>query len=70
MGQLLLAIDKVHKVPHRALDCRPGLGGLIYIIMYHKSTFPNEYLFKPYELILFIIHFPVPVVIYTLLLYW
>ncbi len=31
MGQfrkVLLAIDKAHTVPQRALDCRPGLGGL------------------------------------------
>ncbi len=31
MGQfskVLLAIDNVHTVPHRALDCGPGLGGL------------------------------------------
>ncbi len=31
MGQfsnVLLAIDKEHTVPQRALDCRPGLGGL------------------------------------------
>ncbi len=31
MGQfskVLLAIDKVHTVPQRALDCRPGLGRL------------------------------------------
>ncbi len=25
---ILLAIGKAHTVPHRALDCRPGLGGL------------------------------------------
>ncbi len=25
---VLLAIDKVHTVPQRALDCEPGLGGL------------------------------------------
>ncbi len=33
MGQfrkVLLAIDKVHTVPQRALDCGPGLGGLNY----------------------------------------
>ncbi len=31
MGQfikVLLAIDKLHTVPQRALDFRPGLGGL------------------------------------------
>ncbi len=31
MGQfrkVLLAIDKVHTIPHRALNCGPGLGGL------------------------------------------
>ncbi len=30
MGQfskVLLAIDKVHTIPQRALDCGPGLGG-------------------------------------------
>ncbi len=25
---VLLAIDNEHTIPHRALDCRPGLGGL------------------------------------------
>ncbi len=31
MGQfskVLLAIDNSHTVPHRDLDCKPGLGGL------------------------------------------
>ncbi len=31
MGQfskVLLAIDKAYTVPQRALECRPGLGGL------------------------------------------
>ncbi len=31
MGQYIiveLAIDKAHTVPHKDLDCRPGLGGL------------------------------------------
>ncbi len=27
-NKVLLAIDKVHTVPQRALDCRPGLGRL------------------------------------------
>ncbi len=27
-SNILLAIDKVHTVLQRALDCRPGLGGL------------------------------------------
>ncbi len=25
---VILAIDKVHTVPQRTLECRPGLGGL------------------------------------------
>ncbi len=25
-GNVVLAIDKAHTVPQRALDCRPGLG--------------------------------------------
>ncbi len=27
-NKVQLAIDKVHTVPQRTLDCRPGLGGL------------------------------------------
>ncbi len=27
-NNVLLAIDKAHTEPHRALDCRPDLGGL------------------------------------------
>ncbi len=27
-NNVLLAIDKAHTVPQRALDCGPGLGGL------------------------------------------
>ncbi len=27
-SKVLLAIDQVHTVPQRALDCAPGLGGL------------------------------------------
>ncbi len=27
-SKVLLGIDKVHTVPQRVLDCRPGLGGL------------------------------------------
>ncbi len=27
-SKVLLAIDNAHTVPQRALDCRPGLGGL------------------------------------------
>ncbi len=27
-GNVVLAIDRTHIVPHRAMDCRPGLGGL------------------------------------------
>ncbi len=29
-SKVLLAIDKVHTVPQRATDCRPGLGGLFW----------------------------------------
>ncbi len=28
LSKVLLAINKVHTVPQRALNCRPGLGGL------------------------------------------
>ncbi len=41
MGQfnkVLLDIDSVHTVPQRALDCRPGLGGLNQVYMPNRPT--------------------------------
>ncbi len=38
MGQLkksTIAVDNEHTVPQKALDCRPGLGGIIYKIIGH-----------------------------------
>ncbi len=40
MGQfrnVLLVSDKVHTLPERALDCRPGLGGLNQVYWYQPT---------------------------------
>ncbi len=44
MGQfskVLLAIDKAHTVPQRALDCRPDLGGLNQVYGSIRPTVDN-----------------------------
>ncbi len=41
MGQfrkVLLAIDNAHSLPQRALDCRPGLGGLNQVYVPYSHT--------------------------------
>ncbi len=35
---VLLAIDKAHTVPQRALDCEPGFGGLNQVHGPNRST--------------------------------
>ncbi len=35
---VLLAIDKAHTDPQKALDCRPGLGGLNQVVGPNRPT--------------------------------
>ncbi len=40
-SKVLLAIDNMHAVPQRALDCGPGLGGLHQVYKDELQTLTN-----------------------------
>ncbi len=42
-------IDNVHTVPQRALDCRPGLGGLNQVYRPNRLTPCLEYAWQIYQ---------------------
>ncbi len=55
---VLLAIDKVHTAPQRALDCGPSLGGLnhfmgptipLYLLRVSVAIYIYQHLYKMYN---------------------
>ncbi len=57
LSKVLLAIYKAHAVPQRALDCRPGLGGLNKVSEpNHPTPYTATLMIKHYKIKLFLIN--------------